>query len=206
MNVTTDRLKKAIKSAKPLPLLILTIISATICIFALRSNNEHMNQLRNQVYQADKNGGNVDAALQTLAKYVTTHMNTNLSSGPNAVYPPIQLTYSYNRITTNQAQTLEQQNSALYTKAEDYCQAVVPNGFSGRYRIPCIEQYISSHGLQGVNIPSALYEFDFISPAWSPDLAGWSLILTVTLGIATIVSFVYHIATRKTKQKSNSSS
>jgi preprotein translocase subunit SecF len=40
-----------------------------------------------------------------------------------------------------------------------------------------------------VTIPSALYKFDFVSPTWSPDLAGWSLVLSVLLLVAFIVSF-----------------
>ena len=31
-----------------------------------------------------------------------------------------------------------------------------------------------------------LYQFDFVSPRWSPDLAGWSL-LAVPLGLASFV-------------------
>ena len=159
-----------------------------------------MNQLRNDVYTADKNGGNVQAALETLAKYVTSNMNTSLSSGPNSVYPPIQLSYSYNRDSTDETQSLQQQNSSLYTEAEDYCQAQIPVGFSGRYRIACIEQYVTSHGLALVNVPSALYEFDFVSPYWSPDLAGWMLIVTVLLALVTIVDYLYHWRVKKSHQ------
>lgn len=182
-------LGKLFKAIKPWQFLVLTIISSSICIYSLRQNNEHMNYLRNQVYAADKDGGNVKAALLNLARYVTSNMNTSLDSGPNGVYPPIQLKYSYQRVTANQSQSLAQQNSTLYTQAEDYCQMAIPQGFSGRYRVPCIEQYISSHSLQGTNVPVALYEFDFISPAWSPDLAGWTLVSSVVLGLLTIISY-----------------
>lgn len=190
MKVKNHKFKTVVTSVKPWQLLVLTIISALICVSALRANNEHMNTLRNQVYSADKNGGNVELALQNLAKYVTSNMNTNLSSGPNSVYPPIQLTYSYNRVTNSLTESIGQQNSTLYTQAEDYCQAEVPSGFSGRYRVPCIEQYITSHDLSQPNIPQSLYEFDFVSPRWSPDLAGWTMLLTILFGILTIVSLV----------------
>jgi hypothetical protein len=120
-------------------------------------------------------------------------MNTSLTSGPNSVYPPIQLTYSYDRSTASQAESLQQKNSSLYTEAEDYCQAEVPNGFSGRYRVPCIEQFVTSHGLDQANVPSSLYQFDFISPTWSPDLAGWTLISTFILAILSIVSFAMKV-------------
>jgi hypothetical protein len=197
MKVAKHQPSKTKLLLKPLPWLILTVLSAVVCIYALRSNNEHMNQLRDQVYAADKNGGDVQGALEKLAKYVTTNMNTNLSSGPNSVYPPIQLTNSYNKVTGSQAAAVEQQNSTLYTQAEDYCQATIPQGFSGRYRVPCIEQYVTSHSLQkGANTSTALYEFDFVSPTWSPDLAGWTLLLTILFAIITVVSFIIGLAVK----------
>src|SRR5690348_16564706 len=63
----------------------------------LRSHSLTMAQLRNDVYVADKHDQGIERALQNLQVYVTTHMNTNLASGPNAAYPPIQLTYTYDR-------------------------------------------------------------------------------------------------------------
>ncbi|HEY1646258.1 MAG TPA: hypothetical protein VGF75_07940 [Candidatus Saccharimonadales bacterium] len=202
MKDTKNRLVKAIRSIKPWYLLVLTIVSALICVYALRANNEHMNDLRNQVYSADNNGGNVEAALENLAKYVTSNMNTNLSSGPNGIYPPIQLTHSYDQVSSNDSQSLSQQNSTLYTQAEDYCQAEIPNGFSGRYRVPCIEQYVTTHGLQSANVPSALYEFDFISPTWSPDLAGWTMLLSILLAALTLVSFIVHWIIKRSLKRS----
>lgn len=188
--------KKLVKSwhkfiaVSPWYLLVLTVISGLICLFALRANNEHMAKLRDQVYTADKNNGDIAGTLSNLQRYVTGHMNTNLDSGPNAVYPPIQLKYTYNRLVSQISDQLQSTNSTLYTQAEYYCQNAIPNGFSGRYRIPCIEQYIESHGLQqGNNIDQSLYEFDFVSPIWSPDLAGWSLVATIIFALLFILNF-----------------
>lgn len=192
MKVNKKKVISVLRLVRPWYLLVLTIISAAICIYALRSNNEHMNQLRSQVYAADKNGGDVQQALENLQKYVTSNMNTSLSTGPNGAYPPIQLTYSYQKATKAQTQMLARQNSSLYNQAQTYCQSKIPNGFSGRYRVPCIEQYVSSHGLKLANTPTALYEFDFISPTWSPDLAGWSLLTTIFLAVITIASFIFN--------------
>ena len=202
MSKKSESIKNFIRDIKPWYIFVLLIISSLICIYALRSNNEHMNVLRNDVYSADKNGGNVQQALENLEKYVTSNMNTDLSSGPNGVYPPIQLTYSYSRVNAGQTSTEEQQNSALYTDAENYCQTVVPTGFSGRYRVPCIEQYITSHSLDNSNVASSLYEFDFISPTWSPDLAGWSLLATILLGITFVASLLLKRYWNKQEKKS----
>jgi hypothetical protein len=148
-----------------------------------------MVKLRDAVYSADKNNTDVSAALEALQAYVTTHMNANLSSGPNAPYPPIQLEYTYTRLQSANTATTSAVNQALYTNAEDYCQQAIPTGFSGRYRISCIEQYITSHGATVQVIPPSLYEFNFLSPSWSPDLAGWSLLASIVLAIIFIVTF-----------------
>lgn len=180
------------RALKPWYFLVLLLISGVISVYALRQNNQHMGQLRTAVYSADKNNGDINSALKNLQAYVTAHMNTDLSGGPNAPYPPIQLEYTYERLqqTNNQAAGA---NSSLYTDAENYCQAQIPNGFSGRYRISCIEQYIQDHGVTVKNIPVGLYEFNFISPTWTPDLAGWSLLASVVLLLLLITSIVLRL-------------
>jgi hypothetical protein len=182
-----------IRQVKPWYIFVLLVISTTVTIYALRQNNLQMVKLRDAVYSADKNNTDVSAALSALQAYVTTNMNTNLSSGPNAPYPPIQLEYTYARLEAADTQDTNTVNQALYTNAEDYCQQAIPNGFSGRYRVSCIEQYITSHGVAVQTIPISLYEFSFLSPRWSPDFAGWSLVVSVVLGL----SFVSDVALRR---------
>lgn len=173
---------------KPAYFIVLTLIIGSICVISLRSNNEHMGQLRNAVYQADKDNGNVKQALDNLQAYVIANMNTNLSTGNGTVYPPIQLEYTYLRLVQQLDKTINNNNSGLYTAAENYCQRIDPNDFSGHNRVPCIEQYVTSHGAKLANISPALYEFDFVSPTWSPDLAGWTLIATLILAVLSVVS------------------
>lgn len=167
--------------------LAIFIISSLVAIFALRHNNEQMIKLRNAVYAADKNDGDVNTALNNLRSYVYGHMNTDLSSGGNTIKPPIQLQYTYERLQTK-AQA-DANNRGLYTAAENYCQKQIPNGFSGRYRIGCVDNYIMSHGGAAAReIPPALYEFDFVSPTWSPDLAGWSLVASALSAAGFLIS------------------
>jgi uncharacterized protein with GYD domain len=175
---------------KPWYFLILAIIFAGLSVYALRQNNLTMERLRNNVFTADKDNTNVNATLQTLQAYVTTHMNTDLSSGPNSPYPPIQLQYTYDRLQQAANQAASNQNSQLYTIAEDYCQNQISSGFSGRYRVACVEQYVESHGVKVQQIPANLYEFDFISPTWSPDLAGWSLVVTAVTFLCFITTWL----------------
>jgi hypothetical protein len=180
-----------IRWLKPWYLLALAIISTVICVSALRANNEHMVKLRQDVYAADKDNGDVAAALKNLQSYVTAHMNTNLSSGTGAVYPPIQLEYTYQRLVDAQNSANTPSNQ-LYTEAQHYCEGQDPVDFSGHNRVPCIEQYVESHGgsQQQPAIPDALYKFDFVSPSWSPDLAGWSLLIAATSWLLFVASLI----------------
>lgn len=171
-------------------LIFVTLFCGLICLFALRSNNEHMLSLRKAVYAADKNNGNVVLALQRLQSYVTSHMNTNLTSGNGSIYPPIQLKYTYQRLLDQESAAAAATNSTLYTQAQDYCQAQIPVGFSGRYRVPCIEQFIESHDASLSTVPTSLYEFNFLSPSWSPDLAGFSLLAFIALALFSISLFI----------------
>lgn len=173
---------------KPLPILIsTTVVSAAICAFSLRANNQHMLQLRQAVYAADQKGVAVVPALGQLQSYVTAHMNTRLDSGASAVYPPIQLKYTYDRLVQSRSDKLSQTNTQTYNAAQNYCEQQNSTDVSGRNRVPCIEQYVQSHGVQLATISDALYKFSFVSPVWSPDLAGWSLMLTVVLALATAI-------------------
>lgn len=175
------------------PFLALFLLSGVICIMALRHNNVTMVSLRNDVYIADKNGGDVAGALDKLREYVYSHMNTNLSTN-NGIKPPIQLSYTYARLQEKQSQ-----NSDLYVEAKDYCEARIPANVSvsGQGRVDCIADYVTSRGSKPANIPVGLYQFDFLSPRWSPDLAGFSLLSTVLSFIIFIIVFILNRIFRK---------
>ncbi len=155
--------------------------------------------LKNDVYAADKMNGDVQGALNRLQSYVVSHMNTNLTTA-TGVYPPIQLKYTYQRLVDAQAAQVASTNAGLYTAAEDYCQTVIPEGtnaFGGGPRVPCIEQYVSSHGVKLSSINPSLYEFDFISPTWSPDLAGYSLVISMLLLIVWFIGIVSKLVIKR---------
>jgi len=198
------RVWKHIRRVKPWMLLALALISGIVFVFAMRANNLKMVELRQAVYDADKSNGDVETALRNLRTQVYGHMNTNLASGPNAVHPPIQLKYTYDRLVAAQkAGSNASDNSDIYTQAQKYCEKAIPNGFSGSYRRSCIETYIKQHGLTSVKtIPKGLYQFDFVSPRWSPDLAGWSLVVTILLllgsaGLWLFRNVIWHLLHRR---------
>jgi hypothetical protein len=167
------------------------VVFGVICLFAMRSNYQHMVQLREKLYTADAQNGDISKALNDLRNYVYGHMNTNLSKGNTGVYPPIQLKYTYDRLVQAQGTDAAAQNSRIYTEAQAYCEQQNSTDFSGRNRVPCIEDYVSKHTTTATVIPDALYKFNFVSPTWSPDLAGWSMALSVLCVLLAIFLFFF---------------
>lgn len=180
-----------LRKVHPVYFVALTLVFGTIAVFALRSNNQHMIQLRNAVYEADKSNGDIEGALRDLRVYVYAHMNTGLASGPNAVHPPIQLQYTYQRLQAERA--AKETNKDLYSEAQAYCQQQNSTDFSGRNRVPCIEQYVLSHGAALTPIPDALYKFDFVAAKWSFDLAGWSILAAILSALLAAVLTIYRV-------------
>ena len=163
-------------------LVVILVVSITVCVFALRQNNLQVLKLRDAVIAADKDNKDVEGALTELRTFMYSHMNTSLSSGPNAIKPPIQLKYSYERLVEAEQQRLTVENSKVYIEAQAECEKRFPKGLSGSGRIPCITDYVASRGVEQKNIPDSLYKFDFVSPTWSPDLAGWSMLAAIVSG------------------------
>jgi len=170
----------------PWYLLAMAIISGLICVMALRQNNLNMVKLRNQVFAADKANGDTETALRNLREYIYSHMNTNLDSG-NGIKPPIQLKYSYERLVDAEKKRVDAANAKIYNDAQKYCEQFISHKVFGGASISCVQNYASTHGLKQQPIPDTLYKFDFVSPAWTPDLAGWSMVVTILLALLFII-------------------
>lgn len=160
----------------------LLIVSTSVSVMALRNNNLEMVKLRTAVYAADKSGRGVNEALNNLRAHVYAHMNTDLTTA-NGVYPPIQLGYTYERLK-------QQANDDTYHDAQTYCESRQPSGYYGYTRIGCVQSYIQAHPIKTADIPAGLYQFDFSSPTWSPDAAGWSLVASSLLLVMFALKFV----------------
>lgn len=185
------------RSIRPIYLVVALVCMVFVTAFALRHNNQRMVELRQAVYQADEHNGDVESALRELRQYVYSHMNTDLSAGNNAVYPPIQLKYTYERLLAAEQEKARQENEQIYTEAQAHCERLHPESYSGGPRVPCVRDYVAERGIKVKTIPDSLYKFDFVSPKWTPDFAGWSLVVTVLLGIVTLMRVVLPVVLKK---------
>lgn len=166
-------------------------VSVMLSIFALRQNNLTMIALRDNVYAADKQGGDVEAALRELRVFVYGHMNTNLRAGSTSSEAPIQLTETYNRLVAAEQARVASigGNGAVYAAAQQKC----ADKAVGTENLQCIQQYLTDNGGNKfqLSLPSKeFYTFDFVSPAWSLDLAGVSLIVAVASGLLLILRLI----------------
>jgi hypothetical protein len=170
------------------------VISGAVSIYALRANNLHMVHLRQAVYSADQKNGDTKTALDNLREYVYSHMNTNLTAGSQGNEAPIQLVYSYNRAVAAEEARVAALGGTnkVYVDAQAACESEMPNT-ALPYRAQCVENYITSHSSDTVSLnlpPKELYTFNFVSPFWSPDLAGWSILITAILGLLLVARLI----------------
>ncbi len=166
------------------------IVFGLLGLQAYRQNNIEMISLREAVFKADAENGDIEAALRDLREHVYAHMNTALTSGDTSIKPPIQLKHRYERLLTAEKERTEAANGNLYTEAQADCERRFPAGLSGSNRLPCIEEYLVSHGgVKEQSIPKELYQFDFVSAKWSFDRAGWMFILSGLFGLLFVMRF-----------------
>jgi hypothetical protein len=188
-NRLNDKKPKTHKKAKTWQLVVVFVLAAFASATLLRLNNIGMVQRRDAVLAADA-VGDVDVTqsrLYDLQRYVSGHMNTDLGKG-------IYLEYSYKRdvqVAYAAVSVTKNPNGNIYKKVQDVC---APQFTSWSYAyIQCttdeLAKYPSSDYLnKSANIPRAdMYLHSFVSPVWSPDFAGWSVLVCGLLLVLIIV-------------------
>ena len=176
------RIKKNIKElqrVKTWQLVVLLIIVGFVAATFLRLNSIGMDQRRAAVIDADK-GGNIDTItnrLYDLQRYVSAHMNTGLGRG-------VYLEKSYNRDLQNWQQDEygdANPNGNIYEKAQEVCAPKFTH-YSYAY-LQCTTNELQKYpaAKDPANDTSKprqeAYIYNYESPVWSPDFAGWSVLV-----------------------------
>ena len=151
-----------------------------------------MVQRRDAVLAADT-VGNDDITIQRLydlQRYVSAHMNTDMGKG-------LYLQAAYDRDVKkadNSASSDQNPNGNIYKKAQDVCApkftrystAYLECTLSELQKYPAATNLISS-----VHYPDpSTYLHVYASPLWSPDFAGWSVLVCIILGLMIIARIV----------------
>lgn len=184
------------KYIKTWQILLFLALALTSTIFFLRQNNLKMVELRNQVVQADKQGGDIAGALKKLNTHVFAHMNTQ-------IVRPIELVNTYNReaqvaiIAANSGSGRD-----IYAEATAACERRgVPLSSIAQCAADFAVTNNPSTGPQQIKLPDKnLFIHTFATPLWTADLAGFSLIITgvvfVWLGLRLIEYVLVRIIVR----------
>lgn len=172
------RIKKSLKRlriVKTWQLLILLILMGFVAATLLRMNNVGMVQRRNALFAADKSSDiyTMRSRLSDLQRYSASHMNAST----NVFY----LQDSYNRDAKAAIDAANQAGvgSGANAAAEAVCKPQF-SGYSTAY-LQCflreLEKHPTSDKLPEADMPNpALYRYEFASPLWTPDFAGWAIV------------------------------
>lgn len=153
--------------------------------YELRANNTKAGDLYKLVQAADESGVGTQDALANLQNHVATHMNASPlpQLGENA---PVQLSKSYERAKAVESIRVTTERQKVTNDGIAICEAQY--GTSNLVtRSNCIAQYGASHPVQPEKqILADLYRYDFVSPFWTPDKAGWLVLVSVVLAITLV--------------------
>jgi hypothetical protein len=180
------------KNSSIILIIVMFVVFAAASVYELRANNLQMVKLRQAVYATDEQNGDVEAALKNLREYVYGHMNTNLRSNSSSSEPPIQLAGRFNRALSAEQARVAALGGAnqVYVDAQRECEV---SSLPLTARAQCMQNYITANGngVPQLNLPpKEAYTFDFLSPFWSPDLAGWSIVLASIIGLLLLARLI----------------
>lgn len=169
---------KVLQRVKTWQLLILLILVGFLAATFLRLNNIGMIQRRDAVLAADKAGDTeaIQSRLYDLQRYSAAHMNSDTSV--------FYLEQQYRRDAqkaVDAASDTDNPNGNINAKAEAVCRPQY-TVWSTAY-VQCFTDELSKYPpspdpTQNVTLPStSLYRYSFISPLWSADFAGLSVLV-----------------------------
>ena len=194
---------KGLQRIKTWQLIVLLLLVGFVAATFLRLNNIGMIDRRSAVIAADE-AGNEEAIinrLYDLQQYVSQHMNTDLGRG-------VYLESSYNRDLQDwQANQYGDQNpnGNIYRKAQEVC-APLFSSYSAAY-LQCTTSELAKYpaaanpGDSSGKPRQETYIHNFATPAWSPDFAGWSLVVCAVIAgliVARLISLgILHLLLRR---------
>ena len=193
---------KRLSQIKTWQLVILLIMSGFISATFLRLNNVGMVERRESVENADKAGDivNLQQRLYDLQRYVSTHMNADPGR--------IALDHTYKQMYDRKLKEFEEEiknrsNNDTVSKVRAVCDARAQQGGYGRFTTQADPRYINCINEEWEKYPAAKvanlqfeapstepYYHTFVSPIWSADYAGWSLLVTIFIAMIIVMRLV----------------
>ena len=146
-------------------------------IFAVGQNSGTAQDLATKLLSADNANQSVTAPQKALADYVHSHMGASTQVFLGASYQ--RALAAANATPTTSGQVYHDAQAACYSRTSAVNQA------------NCVQSYVNSHTtpgsttLQPTQVSKTPYTFNYLSPHWTPDLAG----ILLLVGVAGLVIF-----------------
>ncbi len=184
-----------IRGVKTWQLILLALFFGWLSIYSLRQNSLNLEPKIQAVIVADEENGNIEKAVNELGDYVTHHMNADLPR-------PIQLEHSYNRAVERAYDNAlkDLRSGTLLQEAKQVCAQLGVIVSAGPQ---CIQDYLDKNwspdrGSLVVELPdSALFTYQFAAPRWSPDIAGWSIFITIVLVVLIVSRVITQVTVKR---------
>lgn len=158
----------------------------------MRQNNLKMVELRNAVVVADEQGGDTAGAIEALNQHVFRHMNTE-------IVRPIELVNAYNRQARIAIEAANRTSGRdIYAEATQVCER---RGVPLASIAQCAADYAATNnpgvGPGQIKLPDKnRFTYTFATPRWTPDLAGFSVLITGVLLVWVILRVIEYILVR----------
>lgn len=184
------RVKKGVKSLREIStwqLVVVLVLMSFVAATFLRLNNIGMIQRRDAVLSADRSGDK--EALQNRLYDLQRHSSRHMNASTGGFY----LEQSYHRDVEEfyaSSSADDNPHGNIFVQAQEVC-APRFSGWSMAY-VQCVtqelEKYPSSENLEQVgSMPrSESYRHSFASPLWSPDFAGFSVLIVLLIALIII--------------------
>lgn len=174
---------RQLQAVKTWQLVVLLVLFGFVAATFLRLNNIGMSQRRDAVYSADKAGDPavIQERLYDLQRYAAEHMNADTGS----IYLENQYKRDSERIIDAASSNNGNPNGNIYKKAQEVC-APKFSSYSQAY-LQCTVNYLAQFApadnpASVVALPKAdTYRHSFASPLWSPDFAGFSVLICLLI-------------------------
>lgn len=184
---------KRIETIKTWQLIILLVLSLFISATFLRLNNTGMISRRNAIEGADKSGDTQDTSsrIYDIQRYAAAHMNADTG----VFYLQSQYDRDVKKAVTAASGDSSTGDNSPQAKADAICNPNLQiHGYSLAYQ-NCMLEQLSKAGQvvdpASIMLPNpALYRYSFTSPLWSPDFAGWAVLVSLLLAIMIVIRFI----------------
>lgn len=167
---------------------IAAVIFGILTIVALRGNAKTALAWRDGILAKDQAAAEVDVDIKELRAYVFKHMNSSVR---------FELTGSYDRAV--EAAQRESVSGEVYSAAQAACDR---QGDSSVVQAQCVQRFLADRlSNNPVRLPEkAQYTYAFASPSWSPDWAGFSLLIALALTTTALGFYILELFAKSRMQ------